>query len=467
MNEHPDRPTVRRAGSRDAAAVPVERADDLREYTAEPPVDMRAQRLRRVDPDDAAPADEDTRVAATDPDPYGVAVVEHESAAADLAAAAGSGRTRGRLGERTADVPDPPATWGLRGRLNAGLGLHLTARDDERRFRESERRVTRALPGFGIITVLGNKGGVGKTPTSIVLASRLAQLRRDRVVLVDASASAGTLGDRVVEAADENVHVWSLLDHARALVGTDAEPADLGRYLVRQPTGEELLAGDATDRGRRMGYQECRAVAALVRRHRDMLVVDTGSDSIHSEVFDWAADHSDVVVVPMPLREDAAYDTLRTLDAIAARGGQHLFEALRILVAPTHGADPALVAAVSNELALLGVPADAVIEVPVDPVFGAGRRLDPRRLAPPTVEAYTNIAGEIVDLLADRLTDRHRVTAHSRGASMTGPETGWDVSPPHSDAPAGAYRQHPSTLPAEHYSGTDFDTTTRRLRGAP
>ncbi|RYE37554.1 MAG: ParA family protein, partial [Hyphomicrobiales bacterium] len=80
------------------------------------------------------------------------------------------------LGQLSAPRANPavsdPARLGVRGRLNAMLGLELAPKTDslEMRLRDSQTTIARPLPEDAVITFANLKGGVGKTPMSISLA---------------------------------------------------------------------------------------------------------------------------------------------------------------------------------------------------------------------------------------------------------------------------------------------------------
>src|SRR5690606_29407179 len=62
-----------------------------------------------------------------------------------------------------------PARIGMRGRLNAMLGLALAPKANslEMRLRDAQATIAGPLPESAVITFVNLKGGVGKTPMSI------------------------------------------------------------------------------------------------------------------------------------------------------------------------------------------------------------------------------------------------------------------------------------------------------------
>ncbi|MFC3245009.1 hypothetical protein ACFOJ6_25430 [Gordonia humi] len=114
----------------------------------------------------------------------------------------GIGQARPGLLETAAGIEDDPAEWGWRGRLNA-LGMHLRPRPDseEVRHRQDIERIRQPLSGFWKVAVLNVKGGMGKTPTTIMLGNTFGQYRGGGVVLWDSNESKGTLSERAATSA--------------------------------------------------------------------------------------------------------------------------------------------------------------------------------------------------------------------------------------------------------------------------
>src|SRR5690606_26504985 len=77
------------------------------------------------------------------------------------------------------------------GRINPGQSAHEAARI------ELVHRVRRPLPAPHRVAVVSVKGGVGKTTVAACLGLVLAELRGDRVVVLDANPDAGTLSERL------------------------------------------------------------------------------------------------------------------------------------------------------------------------------------------------------------------------------------------------------------------------------
>ncbi|WP_141216551.1 MULTISPECIES: ParA family protein [unclassified Rhodococcus (in: high G+C Gram-positive bacteria)] len=409
-------------------SIPDPYSEHRENYEAETAVDLRKQRLRRQSDPNPEPAvvDEDTdgeHDAGTDAfddgdvnevfaDPYQVgqdALAANEEPAIDIPAEYG-GRD---FDSETAELDNRPALWGLRGRVNAALGLTRPPLPEsaEARFRQSVRRVQQPLPGCMVVSVIGLKGDAGKTSTTTALANTFGTHRGRGVVAWDACENSGTLGHRAHRTTDPELGPWDILENARALASADAVSGTLGHYLRLQPTHDEVLASDSsTSRQSGIGWDECAALMAVLRRHRDLIIVDTGNNATASN-WQWAVQHSDILVIPLPLRRDMAILTMNMLDGIIARGYEHLVRSALILTVVLPGDKDSVDTALRLEgwlekefEAIGGV--GRIMRVPYEPKFASGERIRYQELGQATVEAYTNVAAEIADRLADRAYER-------------------------------------------------------------
>lgn len=454
-------------------------------YDAETPVNLRAQTLRRVteptpDPDEAGSEDlgeafdpdtepdeqrprtareaaEATRSAITtaslvsetptieftapamQPAPtseYTAPGPVTESAAVDVPTALYRQQVR-RSGLLAASpgIATDPAEWGWRGRLNQSLGMRMRPQPDEIDYRYDMEAISRAvLPPWFQVMVANPKGGQGKTPTTLVLSYIFGMFYGAGIVAWDNTESKGTLADRAEATTDgDQLHVWDLLEHAAELAGPNATAGALGTYLRRQPgTKVDVLASDSTSaRDKAIGAAECDAVAAVLRRHRVGVFVDTAGEDL-SENWQWTAAHAHQLVIPMTYRRDAARAVLEMLAGLAGRGERaDLVTGAVVAIAATPGsADPADRDAIIADLQDLGIT--AIIDVPYEPLFeGSGSRIAESQLAYPTHVAYTRVAAKIADRLAQlRAGTPVEYTAGAAPASITRPAIYTDRQPP-------------------------------------
>ncbi|HEY9418319.1 MAG TPA: ParA family protein, partial [Pseudonocardia sp.] len=287
-----------------------------------------------------------------------------------------------------------PARLGVRGRLNAMLGLKLAPKPDslEMRLRDSQTTIARPLPEDAVITFANLKGGVGKTPMSISLAETLAEHRGPATVTcMDLGEVGGSFADRVAVPPATGKDVVGLLA-AIDSAATDVRPSTLARYLTRQPSGSDIIAErDGADSP--LSYDDAAALGAILGRHRDVLVADTGNSS-HAGNWRWAITAAHAVILPVPLRRDAAAAAQRTLATIAAVRPDVL---ARTVVVITAG--PGDVPMVETEV-VNALPALRVCRMPFEPLFASGERIAFSQLQRETQDALTVLAATVVDLMA-------------------------------------------------------------------
>ncbi|WP_200176103.1 MinD/ParA family ATP-binding protein [Tomitella cavernea] len=377
-------------------------------YGRETPVNLRSQRLRRAagsnqgdaDPVEVDAADADTDTAAGPPpaDPYGVG--QEALAAATQPAPAPAAAVPGLFDEAAPAATAEQARSGWRGRVNAAMGLHLRATPTERDAATSERARRAAIQSSppGVVVIASPKGGAGKTPTALMLAAAFGSHRRG-VVAWDGCESPGTLADRA--ALRQPGGIADVLVSAGRLASGQAAAAELAAYLTAQPAGHEVL-GTALDGSQdpiAVGADECAAVMAVLRRHRDLMVVDTGNNT-YAPAWRWAVGHADQLVVPVPLRVDAAKAAYWMLHRLRAEGYEETAAAARVLLVAVPGADGALEQRIAEQLAAAG--ATRFSRVPYDSLLAAGGRIAFGQTTAATQAAFTDLAARVAGDLAGR-----------------------------------------------------------------
>lgn len=288
-----------------------------------------------------------------------------------------------------------PATGGVRGRLNAMLGLKLAPKADslEMRLRGAQTTIARPLPEGAVITFANVKGGVGKTPMSISLAEALAEHRGPAMVTcMDLGEVGGSFADRVAIPPAAGQDVVSLLAGIGGV--TEVGPSTLARYLTRQPCGSYVIAGQAGALSP-LSYEDAAAVGTILGRHREVLLADTGNSS-YCGSWRWAITAAHAVVVPVPLRRDAAVAAQRTLAAISVVRPDVLARTV-VVITDGPGDAPMVETEAVEAFTALGVP---VCRMPFEPLFASGERIALAQLRRQTRAALTVLASTVVDLMA-------------------------------------------------------------------
>ena len=297
---------------------------------------------------------------------------------------------------RANPVSSDPARLGVRGRINAMLGLKLAPKSDslEVRLRGSQQAIARQLPEGAVITIANVKGGVGKTPMSISLAETMAEYRGPATVTcLDLGEVGGSFADRVAVPPQPGQDIVSLLAGIDPASG-EIRASQLARYLARQPSGSDVAAGLAGAIAP-LSYTEAATVGAVLGRHRDVLVADTGNSSL-SESWRWAITAAHAVIVPVPLRFDAAAAAERTLNTYAAVRPDVLSRTI-VVITDGPGDAPMVETDTVDAFAALGVP---VCRMPFEPLFASGERIALTGLRRETRDALTVLAATVVDRMA-------------------------------------------------------------------
>ena len=123
-------------------------------------------------------------------------------------------------------------------------------------------------PSAKVITVLGPKGGTGKTLTATNLAVALAQRGKD-VVLVDLDLQFGDIGLAMGVSPERTI-----TDLMKAGPPFDHEKID--RHLLRHPSGVKvLIAPTRPDQAGSLSIEYLRDIYASLRTMSDAVIVDT------------------------------------------------------------------------------------------------------------------------------------------------------------------------------------------------
>jgi MinD-like ATPase involved in chromosome partitioning or flagellar assembly len=255
----------------------------------------------------------------------------HDAAefAALLAAAEDPSRNGNANGNRPVSRPGAPESAAWREWLLASPTRQLP-----RRFRLQRRsrlpkvdefkldaHIRRPLgDGCRSIAVISPKGGVGKTLLSFLLGSVLADVRGDRVLVVDTNPDFGTLADLVASRVPATIS--DLINDLPTVTTKD----QLTRYMTATETGMHILAApqDPVEMGR-LGSGGYLAVNHVIRRHYDIVVYDCGTGFL-DEITQFALRHADqVALISAPLLvtakiilgavdhlEETNFDLLRT-----------------------------------------------------------------------------------------------------------------------------------------------------------
>lgn len=200
--------------------------------------------------------------------------------------------------------PPPPEVGPWRRLLRRGPAPEVTRRYVARAVMQSmlARPVT--------IVMAQPKGGAGKTPTAIGIASAIGAARGGDVCVMDNSEVRGSLGLRV----QRDDHGRSIADLLQHLSWFEHDPGAtvlaLEWLMHRQDAGFRVLTTDPMHASRDDNLDDqtwltganFRRIHSVLTRYFPLVVIDNGQ----SELANWRAsiDVADVIVVPLQLRQD-------------------------------------------------------------------------------------------------------------------------------------------------------------------
>jgi MinD-like ATPase involved in chromosome partitioning or flagellar assembly len=170
----------------------------------------------------------------------------------------------------------------------------------------------------------------------------------------------------------------------------------LGRFTIRQPTGVEIVPGYRRIAVAAIDRHACETLASVLRRHRQMLLVDTGNNT-NSSAWQWAA-AADVVVIPVPLRGTIPGMVAEMIDDLAGVAPEVLD---RVLMLITEGPDDDPETEFDDVETFIrgGIASDRFVRIPYDRLLHSGR-INYQQLQPKTRTALIAAAAKVIDLLA-------------------------------------------------------------------
>ena len=220
------------------------------------------------------------------------------------------------LAKSAAGGPKPTGWRAVAGRL----GFKVQASQAQCQQWEDERTVSQHWPGPRTIAVLNGKGGAGKTPTSILLASYFARLGSGSVVAADGNVTRGTLGWRT-EQGPHNATILDMVPQTEALMDPSARNGDVAAYTHHQTIDQfDVLRSNPLllSTEQKLTPEELDGIQQVLTRYYRMIIWDTGNDEGDS-LWLRIVSHADQIVIATTTRTDHAEAGRLLLQGLSGR----------------------------------------------------------------------------------------------------------------------------------------------------
>lgn len=220
------------------------------------------------------------------------------------------------LAKSAASGPKPTGWRAVAGRL----GFKVQASQTQCQQWEDERTVSQHWPGPRTIAVLNGKGGAGKTPTSILLASNFARLGSGSVVAADGNVTRGTLGWRT-EQGPHNATILDMVPQTEALMDPSARNGDVAAYTHHQTIDQfDVLRSNPLllSTEQKLTPEELDGIQQVLTRYYRMIIWDTGNDEGDS-LWLRIVSHADQIVIATTTRTDHAEAGRLLLQGLSSR----------------------------------------------------------------------------------------------------------------------------------------------------
>jgi MinD-like ATPase involved in chromosome partitioning or flagellar assembly len=291
-----------------------------------------------------------------------------------------------------------PAKQGWRGVVHNVTRINLPPGPDETYELALQERVQRMVRSTFPITVLGVKGGVGKTVVTEVLGSTFSAVRGDRVIAVDLDPDAGNLISR--HGRESGLSIADL-----------AAEGSASRYLdVRAHTSQnkatrlEVLTGpDFVSTAKPLAESDIDAVMPILAEHYSLVLMDTGT-GLKTTLMNAVLRKSRALVMVSSASIDSLEETQVSLEWLRHNGYLELLDTMVLVINNVQRGKPNvnLDRAVKQFGRQIG--RERIFVMPFDNHISEGRQITLELLSAKTRRRYLELAARVSELFP-RLAD--------------------------------------------------------------
>jgi MinD-like ATPase involved in chromosome partitioning or flagellar assembly len=282
--------------------------------------------------------------------------------------------------------PLPQSGW--RKAVHKVTGINPGESEKETRRGALVARVNQPVRGDYSIAVLSQKGGVGKTTTTVGLGATFAATRGDRVIAVDANPDFGTLAQRGPDQSRSTVRDLLLDDNIYRY-------SDIRRHTSQSSSRLEILASER-DPATSEAFSEAdyRGVIRLLQRFYNIILTDCGTGLVHS-VMKGVLDEADSIILVASPAVDSARSALATLDWLEYHGYSHLVPSATMVVSAARPGAMSIDMDILAKVFLTRVRAVHVI--PFDDHLAQGSEIVLDLMSRKTRQTFLEIAASVAD----------------------------------------------------------------------
>lgn len=285
-----------------------------------------------------------------------------------------------------------PAKQGWRGVVHNVTRINLPPGPDETYELALKERVQRMVRTTFPITVMGVKGGVGKTVVTEVLGSTFSAVRGDRVIAVDLDPDAGNLISRHGRESGLSIADLAAERSASRYLDVRAHTSQSKATRLEVLTGPDFVSTPAP-----LQESQLDAVMPILGEHYSVVLIDTGT-GLKTNLMAAVLRQSRALVMVSSASIDSLEETQVSLEWLRHNGYQQLLDTMVLVINNVQRGKPnvSLDRAVKQFGRQIG--RERIFVMPFDNHIFEGRQITLELLSAKTRRRYLELAARIAEL---------------------------------------------------------------------